>query len=158
MTTATATAPEFTYRAQTDKATKTWHLGAVEKDNVCFCGTRLLVAGDERKIAARIPADQRQYETSGDLSKVTCGACRRNHAWSQANAEAAGAAEAPPARRPRKSRAARTAAAKTAAEAATGSSVIETAPDGLPRIKPGVQARADAIVAAQKARNAEAGK
>ena len=28
----TTTTPSFTYRAQTDKATKTWHLGAAEKD------------------------------------------------------------------------------------------------------------------------------
>ena len=106
MTTATATAaPEFTYRAQTDKATKTWHLGAAEKDDVCFCGTRLLVAGDERKIAARIPADQRQYETSGDLSKVTCGACRRNRAWSQANGTAAAPLAPAPAATARKPRA-----------------------------------------------------
>ena len=41
--------------------------------------------------------------------------------------------------------------------AASGSSVIETDPDtGLPRIKPEVAAKADAIAAAQKARNAQA--
>lgn len=94
------TTPSFTYRAQTDKATKTWHLGAAEKDNVCFCGTRLLVAGDERKIAARFPAGERQYEVSEDLSRVTCGACRRNRAWSEANAAAAPVVPAP-ARKPR---------------------------------------------------------
>ena len=39
----------------------------------------------------------------------------------------------------------------------SGESVIEADPDtGLPRIKPGVQAKADAIAAAQKARNAKA--
>jgi hypothetical protein len=49
-------------------------------------------------------------------------------------------------------------AAPKAAEA-SGSSVIEADPEtGLPRIKPGVQDKADAIVAAQLARNAEAGK
>ncbi len=153
----TTAAPSFTYRAQTDKATKTWHLGAAEKDAVCFCGTRLLVAGDERKIAARIPADQRQYETSDDLSKVSCGACRRNRAWSQANGIATAPlapASAATARKPR----ARTGTASPAG-AVSGGTVIEADPEtGLPRIKPGVQAKADAIAAAQKARNAEAGK
>jgi len=123
----TTTTPSFTYRAQTDKATKTWHLGAAEKDNVCFCGTRLLVAGDERKIAARIPADERQFETSDDLSRVTCGACRRNRAWSQANgiataplapasaATATGQAK-PPSTRKRPSAATRAAAKAAGAE------------------------------------------
>jgi len=110
---------------------------------VCFCGARLLVAGDERKVAARIPADERQYETSGDLSKVTCGACRRNRAWSQATAAAPLApAPAATARKPR-------------ARTGTASALIEADPEtGLPRIKPEVQARADQVVAAQKARNA----
>ena len=40
----------------------------------------------------------------------------------------------------------------------SGGSVIEADPEtGLPRIKPEVAAKADAIVAAQLARNAEAG-
>ena len=43
--------------------------------------------------------------------------------------------------------------------AVSGGSVIEADPDtGLPRIKPDVAAKADAVVAAQLARNAEAGK
>ena len=51
------------------------------------------------------------------------------------------------------------AAAKAAADAVSGGTVIEADPEtGLPRIKPEVQAKADAIAAAQKARNAEAGK
>ncbi len=45
---------------------------------------------------------------------------------------------------------------KTKAADVSGSSVIEADPDtGLPRIKPEVQAKADAIVADQLARNAE---
>ena len=62
---------------------------------------------------------------------------------------------APPAARRRRSRKGSSDSASTA----TGSSVIEADPDtGLPRIKPEVQAKADAIVATQVARNAEAGK
>ncbi len=61
-------------------------------------------------------------------------------------------------RKPRQSAASRK-AEKAAADAVSGSSVIEADPDtGLPRIKRNVQAKADAIVAAQLARNAEAGK
>ena len=62
--------------------------------------------------------------------------------------------------RPRKSAATRK-AEKAAADLAaqSGSAVIDKDPDtGLPRIKPEVAAKADAIVAAQLARNAEAGK
>ena len=47
---------------------------------------------------------------------------------------------------------------RPAADAASGSSVIEADPDtGLPRIRPEVQAKADAIVAAQVAKNAGGG-
>ena len=63
--------------------------------------------------------------------------------------------DAKPSTRTRKSAATR----KPKAAEVSGSSVIEADPDtGLPRIKPGVQDKADAIVAAQLARNAEAGK
>jgi hypothetical protein len=63
--------------------------------------------------------------------------------------------DARPSTRTRKSAATR----KPKAAEVSGSSVIEADPDtGLPRIKPGVQDKADAIVAAQLARNAEAGK
>jgi hypothetical protein len=118
MTTTTTTGPAWTYRAQTDAATKTWHLGAAEKDNVCFCGARLLVADDPRKVAARIPAGQRQYETSEDLTRVTCGGCRRHREWERATA-AAPAPAAREARRPAGKRrgAATRAAARTAGEA-----------------------------------------
>ena len=66
-------------------------------------------------------------------------------------------AAAPP-KRTRKSAATR-AAEKAAADQPTGGGIIDKDPDtGLPRIRPEVQAKADAIVAGQLARNAEAGK
>ncbi len=65
---------------------------------------------------------------------------------------------AAPAKRTRKSAATRK-AEKAAADQPTGGGVIDKDPDtGLPRIRPEVQAKADAIVAGQLARNAEAGK
>ena len=77
-----------------------------------------------------------------------------------AAADAAADQAAKPSTRTRKSAATRR-AEKAAADLAaqSGSAVIETDPDtGLPRIRPEVQTKADAIVAAQLARNAEAGK
>jgi hypothetical protein len=86
-----------------------------------------------------------------------------NEAQEMANraAEAGADAAAPPSTRKRRpgprERAAAKDAARLAAEAASGSSVIEADPDtGLPRIKPEVAAKADAIAAAQVAKNAEA--
>ena len=98
-----------------------------------------------------MPADARKFETSDDLSKVTCGGCRRNRAWLQATAAAPVApAPAATARKPR----ARTGTVSPAG-AVPDSALIEADPAmGLARIKPEVQAKADAIVAAQKARNA----
>ena len=63
--------------------------------------------------------------------------------------------DAKPSTRTRKSAATRKAEDAAQDTAASGSSVIEADPDtGLPRIKPEVAAKADAIAAAQKARNA----
>ena len=149
--TTTATAPE--YRALTDPATKTWHLGSVERGELCYCGTRLMTPGDTRTFALKVPADARKFETSGDLSRVTCKACRRNRAWSQANGAAAAPVAPAPAATARKPRA-RTGTVSPAG-AVPDSALIEPDPQtGLPRIKPEVQARADQVVAAQKARNA----
>ena len=72
--------------------------------------------------------------------------------------------DAKPSTRTRKSAATRAATSagnsallKDAADAVSGSWVIEADPEtGLPRIRPEVQAKADEIVAAQKARNAQA--
>jgi len=67
--------------------------------------------------------------------------------------------DAKPSTRTRKSAATRKAEQMEKDAAASGSSVVETDPGtGLPRIKPEVQDKADAIVAAQLARNEEAGK
>ena len=75
-----------------------------------------------------------------------------------AAADAAADQDAKPPTRTRKSAATRR-AEKAAAAKVDGSAVIETDPEtGLPRIKPEVAAKADAIVAAQLARNAEANK
>jgi hypothetical protein len=69
------------------------------------------------------------------------------------------AAPRKPSTRTRKSAATRKPKAAPKAAEVSGSSVIEADPEtNLPRIKPGVQDKADAIVAAQLARNAEAGK
>jgi hypothetical protein len=177
MTTTTTTT--FRLRAITDESITKIHLGAVEKANVTFCGVKLLVAGDTR-FGGKY-AKGNGYSSSTDLGTVDCGACKRTAAWkifaatgsatigipahAASKREAAPATDQakPPSTRKRPSAAATRAAAKTAAraaaEAVSGGSVIEADPDtGLPRIKPGVQAKADEIVAAQLARNAEAGK
>lgn len=79
------TTTTYEYRAQTDPTIKTWHLGAVERGAACFCGVRLLTPDDERAFALKVPAEKRQYETSDDLARVTCGSCKRNREWSRAN-------------------------------------------------------------------------
>jgi hypothetical protein len=84
--------PAYRYRAQTDRSTATQHLGAAEKDAVCFCGVRLMAPGDTRKFAAKYPADERVYETSADLGAVTCRACQRTRAWENATGAARPAA------------------------------------------------------------------
>lgn len=177
MTTTTTT---YDLLAITDESITKTHLGAIQKANVTFCGVRLLTEGDTR-FGGKY-AKGTGFTASTDLATVDCGACKRTAAWKifaatgQAKVgvptygskpKASGAAPAtdqakPPSTRKRPS-AATPAAAKTAAraaaEAVSGESVIEADPDtGLPRIKPDVQAKADEIVAAQLARNAEAGK
>ena len=151
----TTTTPTYHYRAQTDAGTKHWHLGAAETDAKCVCGTRLMTPDDTRAFALKLAADKRKCDTSDDLTLVSCGACMRGSAWKEA-APATGQAKPPTRKRPS---AATRAAAKAAADAVCGESVIEADPEtGLPRIKPEIQAKADAIAAEQKARNAEAGK
>ncbi|HEY2691199.1 MAG TPA: hypothetical protein VGJ50_22380 [Streptosporangiaceae bacterium] len=83
MTTTTTT---YRYRAQTDATIRTWHLGAAERDNVCFCGVKLMTPDDERKFALKVPAEARTYETSDDLTRVTCGACKRSREYAKATA------------------------------------------------------------------------
>jgi hypothetical protein len=73
-----------------------------------------------------------------------------------ADAQAEQAAKPSTRKGPREKAAAKD-AAKLAAEQVSGSSVIEADPDtGLPRIKPDVQAKADAIAAEQVAKNEQA--
>jgi hypothetical protein len=74
-----------TYRAQTDATIKTWHLGAAERGAACCCGVRLLTPDDTRAFALKVPAERRQYETSDDLARVTCGSCKRTREWSRAS-------------------------------------------------------------------------
>ena len=123
------TTTTYRYRAQTDPTIKTWHLGAAERDNVCFCGVRLMTPGDTRAFALKVPAEARTYETSDDLGEVTCGACKRSREYAKATAvplagaaaeRGAGQAERPSRRRartgdPRADRAAADAAAVTPA-------------------------------------------
>ena len=54
----TTTTPSFTYRAQTDASTKTWHLGADEKGELCVCGRKLMAPGDTREFAAKVPDER----------------------------------------------------------------------------------------------------
>jgi len=94
VTTTTTASPSYTYRAQTDPTIKTWHLGAAERGAVSFCGVRLIEPGDTRAFALKVPADERHMTTDADVSKVTCGACKRNREYAKATAaplaEAAG--------------------------------------------------------------------
>jgi hypothetical protein len=183
----TTTTTTYRYRAQTDATIKTWHLGAAERDNVCFCGTKLMTPDDTRAFALKVPAEKRKYETSDDLTRVTCGSCKRNRDWSRANGAERPATTAtattrrastrrvstrtaPPADAEAgmneytaaqllvdgvQARARNAAAAKETAGQVSGGTVIEADPEtGLSRIKPEYAATADAIAAAQKARNA----
>jgi hypothetical protein len=89
------TTPAFAYRAQTDPTIKTWHLGAAERGAACFCGVRLIEPDDTRAFALRVPAEKRNYETSPDVARVTCGSCKRTREYAKATgANAAADAEA----------------------------------------------------------------
>jgi hypothetical protein len=170
MTTTTTT---FAYRAQTDPTIKTWHLGAAEREHVCFCGVKLLHPGDARKFAAKIPADQRGYETSDDLTRVSCGACKRNREYAKATAApldgAAAERDAGQAARPSRRRA-RTGdpRADRAAAAAADAAAVTPAPrrrqsraDRAHARQEQDRARREALAAdadADAAGNAEAGK
>jgi hypothetical protein len=80
------TTTTYRYRAQTDPTIQTWHLGAEERGAASFCGVRLIEPGDTRAFALRVPADRRHMTTDADVSKVTCGACKRNREWAKATA------------------------------------------------------------------------
>jgi hypothetical protein len=82
MTRTTTAAP--TYQAITDPTIKTWHLGSAERQNKAFCGTVLIWPADTRKVAVKVAREDRHHEHSDDLTKVTCGACKRNREWGYA--------------------------------------------------------------------------
>ena len=75
-----------TYRAQTDPTIKTWHLGAAERGAVSFCGVRLIEPDDTRAFALKVAEADRHYTTDLDVSKVTCGACKRSREYVKATA------------------------------------------------------------------------
>src|SRR5215467_14930223 len=85
MTTTATRTPTPTYQAITDPTIKTWHLGSAERKNKAFCGTMLIWPQDTRKVALKVERADRHHEVSDDLTKVTCGACKRNREWSYAN-------------------------------------------------------------------------
>ena len=142
------TTTKFHLRAITDESITKVHLGATERDNRTFCGVQLLVEDDPR-FGGRYKGIA--YTASADLAAVDCGACKRSAAWKgQKNKTYAVPVPKPKTAQDQ---------AKRAADQVSGSSVIDADPDtGLPRIKPEVQAKADNVVAIQRARNAEAGK
>ena len=77
----TTTTPNPTYVALTDAGTKHWHLGAIERAEVCYCGTRLMTPTDTRKFALKVPAAERNYQTDTQLDCIDCGACKRNREY-----------------------------------------------------------------------------
>jgi hypothetical protein len=150
MTTATTTA----YRAQTDAGTKRWHLGTAEKANVCLCGARLMVPGDTRAFALKVPAEARDYQTSEDLSLVTCGACRKNREYVKATTTAEATAQAtahaqshPAATSTRRARAQRATVSEPEAAAMAETAAAATPQGPKPRRR---QSRADKAHAAQE--------
>jgi hypothetical protein len=87
----TATTTTCEYRAQTDAATAAWHLGTADRGARCVCGARLMTPDDTRAFALKVPAEKRQFETDPDVSKVTCGSCKRNGEYAKATAADPGA-------------------------------------------------------------------
>ena len=88
MTTTTPPTPTADYRAGTDPTLKNWHLTSVERGNQCFCGAVLIWSGDTRKVALKVPEATRNYELSEDLTRVTCGACKRSREYGYATGTA----------------------------------------------------------------------
>ena len=77
--TATTTTTTFRLRAVTDESIAKTHLGAAERENLTWCGVRLLVKGDTR-FGGRYK-DGPGYTASTDLALVDCGSCKRSAAW-----------------------------------------------------------------------------
>ena len=161
MTTATTT-----YRAQTDPTTKKWHLGSDERGTLSFCGVRLVDPTDTRAFALKVAEADRHIETSADLERVTCGACRRNHEWKYAHGTERPAPRAPraprtpaPAPRPRAASGEGAAAAKHNRNGLTGTEAARMAAEAAeangdaakpPSQRKRRQSRADKAHAAQE--------
>ena len=90
------TTPAADYRAATDPSLTTWHLTTVERGHACFCGTKLITPEDTRKVALKLPVEKRNFEASEDLSRVTCGACKRTREYAAATSAATRPAETAP--------------------------------------------------------------
>jgi hypothetical protein len=86
-----------TYQAVTDPTIKTWHLGSAQRKNKAFCGVELIWPQDTRKVALKVERADRHHEVSDDLSKVTCGACKRSNEYKYATGTATRPAPAVPA-------------------------------------------------------------
>jgi hypothetical protein len=74
----TTTTTTYHLRAVTDHLAARTHLGATERDNLTFCGVRLIVK-DDKRFGGRFK--DRPFTASADLSAVDCGACKRGAAW-----------------------------------------------------------------------------
>jgi len=124
----TTTTPNPTYVALTDAGTKHWHLGAIERAEVCYCGTRLMTPTDTRKFALKVPAAERNYQTDTQLDCIDCGACKRNREYRYATGlETRPATTTPTRRRTRRAAPAPVPAPETptaAAEARMGESEL----------------------------------
>jgi len=124
----TTTAPSPTYVAVTDPGTKHWHLGALERAEVCYCGTRLMTPTDTRKFALKVPAAERNYQVDTALDCIDCGACKRNREYRYATGlETRPATTTPTRRRTRRAAPAPVPAPETptaAAEARMGESEL----------------------------------
>jgi hypothetical protein len=86
-----------TYQAVTDPTIKTWHLGSAQRKNKAFCGVELIWPQDTRKVALKVERADRHHETSDDLSRITCGACKRSNEYKYATGAATRPAPAVPA-------------------------------------------------------------
>jgi hypothetical protein len=149
----TTTATTYELLAVTDKWCSKWHLGAVQKGNVTFCGVKLAMPGKGKPAVSDEDADgTNRYKISTDLGEVGCGACQRGPAWKNRD----GSAYTEPAKKATGTRRAPvTSAPPPATEASPPdhTSVIDKDPEtGLPRIRPEVQDKVDNIVAEQLAR------
>ena len=163
MTRRTATTPTTpTYVAITDAGTKHWHLGSIERAEVCYCGTRLMTPGDTRKFALKVDRAERNFQTDTQLDCIDCGACKRNREYRYATGLETRPATATPT--PRRRRAAATPAApvtrtpEAEAEASLGESALA---ERITRRRPNhaatvSQAEAEALANGAAEANAEA--